>query len=90
MNTFSKVGNSSPISNTPGGVWRIEKKRKARDKKNKQQKNRSGEQRNAEEDDSILIDIEFDNANDKENEDLTGYDQMKTKKPLPKKIDLKI
>ena len=79
-----------PISNTPGGVWRIEKKRKARDQKNKQQQNKSAGQVDAEDDDSVSIDIEIDNADDKECEDLTGYGLSKTKKSLSTKIDLKI
>ena len=90
MNTFSKVDRPSSISDTPGGVWKIEKKRKARDNKNKSRKNLNKEKTNKEEDDSFSIDIEIDNANDKESEDLTGYGLIKKKKPLRTKIDLKI
>lgn len=90
MNTFSKVYGPLSISSTPGGVWKIEKKRKARDRKNKPQKNLRREHSGSEEDEAIFIDIEPDNTNDKECEDLTGYGLMKKKKSLCTKIDLKI
>ena len=44
----------------------------------------------SEDDDSVSIGIEIDNADDKECEDLTGYGLSKTKKSLSTKIDLKI
>lgn len=90
MNTFSKVDGPLSISSTPGGVWKIEKKRKARDRKNKPQKNLKREHSSGEEDEAIFTDIESDNINDKECEDLTGYGLMKKKKPQCTKIDLKI
>ena len=90
MNDFSKVDRPSGISNTPGGVWKIEKKRKARDRKNKQQKYISGEQKNSEEDDSVLVDIELDRDSKKECEDQMGYGFVKKKKSPCNKIDLKI
>ena len=43
-----------------------------------------------EEDDSVLVDIEVDRANDKECEDLMGYGLAKKKKSLGPRIDLKI
>ena len=90
MDTFSKVDRPLVISNTPGGVWQIEKKRKARDKKNKQQRQLQKEKKTREEDGSVLVDIEVDRANDKECEDLMGYGLAKKKKSLGPRIDLKI
>lgn len=90
MSDFSKVDRPLVISNTPGSVWKIEKKRKARDKKNKQQNKSEKEQKVREEDDSVLVDIEHDRANDKECEDQMGYGFIKKKKSLCPKIDLKI
>ena len=90
MGDFSKVDRPPSISNTPGGVWKIEKKRKARDGKNKRQKYTTGnEQKNREEDDSVLVDIDFNRDNDKECEDQMNYGLSK-KKSLCTKIDLKI
>jgi hypothetical protein len=90
MSNFSKVDRPPLISNTPGGVWRIEKKRKARDKKNKQQKYFSKEKQNREDDDSVLVDIERDRVNDKECEDQVSYVLAEKKKSLHTKVDLKI
>ena len=90
MSNFSKVDRPTAISNTPGGVWKIEKKRKARDGKNKQQKYMSSGQKEKEEDDSVLVDIVLDRDNEKECEDQTGYGFVKKKKSLCTKVDLKI
>lgn len=90
MSDFSKVDRPPLISNTPGGVWKIEKKRKARDKKNKQQNYRNKEQQNREEDDSVLIDIERDRDIEKECEDQVGYGLAKKKISRHIKVDLKI
>ena len=90
MSNFSKVDRQLAVSNTPGGVWKIEKKRKARDGKNKQQKYTGGEQKNKEEDDSVLVDIDLDRDNEKECEDRMGYGFVKKKKSLCTKVDLKI
>lgn len=90
MNMFSKVNGPYSISNSPGGVWKIEKKRKARDKKNKQQKNLNRKKEGAEEEDSFSANIEPDNSGEKECEDLTGYGLTKKKKPACNRIDLKI
>ena len=94
MNNFSNIDSPSGISNTPGGVWKIEKKRKARDKKNKQQNKSENEQKIIEEDDSVLIDIEFNREperdNEKEREDQTDYGFIKKKKSRHTRIDLKI
>ncbi len=90
MNDFSKVERSLSISNTPEGVWKIEKKRKARDKKYKSQKNPNNEKPDIEEEGSFMVNIEIDDTNDKECEDLIGYSMLKKKKPLCSKIDLKI
>lgn len=90
MSNFSKVDRPMVISNTPGGVWKIEKKRKARDKKSKQQNYLSKEKKNMEEDDSVLVDIERDRDNDRECEDQAGYGLTKKNKSLCPRIDLKI
>ena len=88
MSDFSKVDRPLVTSNITGGVWKIEKKRKARDGKNKQQKYMSSGQKNREEDDSVLVDIDLNRENDKECEDHTGYGFIKKKKHLYTKIDL--
>ena len=90
MSDFSKIDRPLVPSNNPGGVWKIEKKRKARDKKNKQQYKPDSKQRTGEEDDSVLVDIEFDRDRDEECEDQTGYGLIKKKKSLCTRIDLKI
>jgi len=90
MNDFSKIDRPLIISNTSGGVWKIEKKRKASDKKQKQQNKPGKEKKTREEDDSVLVDIELNRENDKECEDQTGYGSVKKKKPLCTRIDLKI
>ena len=90
MSDFSKIDRPLAVSNTPGGVLKIEKKRKARDKKNKQQ-NKSEKERNIrEEDDSVLVEIEHGRSNDRECEDQMGYGFIKKKKTLCPKVDLKI
>jgi hypothetical protein len=95
MNNFSNIDRPSGISNTPGGVWKIEKKRKARDKKNKQQNKSENEKKSIEElDDSVLVDIEFDREpdsdNEKESKDQTDYGFIKKKKSRHTRVDLKI
>ncbi|MGD9156963.1 MAG: hypothetical protein PVG39_01025 [Desulfobacteraceae bacterium] len=93
MSDFSKVDRPLVISNTPGGVWKIEKKRKARDKKNKHQNKPEKEQKireDREDDDSVLVEIEHDRADNKECEDQMGYGFIKKKKSLCPKVDLKI
>ncbi|MBN2418811.1 MAG: hypothetical protein JXL81_05455 [Deltaproteobacteria bacterium] len=90
MDNFSKVDKPPAISNTPGGVWKIEKKRKARDRKSKQQKYVNSEQKIREEDDSVLVEIDTERDNDKECEDQMGYGFIKKKKSLCTRIDLKI
>jgi hypothetical protein len=94
MNNFSNIDKSSGISNTPGGVWKIEKKRKTRDKKNKQQNISGNKQNSKEDDDSVLVDIELDIEADRENkkecEDQTDYGFIKKKKSKHTRVDLKI
>jgi hypothetical protein len=79
MSNFSKVDRPLVNSNTPGGVWKIEKKRKVRDKDNKQNKYLGKEHKNREEDDSVFVDIERDRDNYRECEDQTGYGFVKKK-----------
>jgi hypothetical protein len=89
MNDFTKVDRSLSIPNTPGGVWQIEKKRKARDKKGKQPKY-DGRGHKDGDDDPVFIEIETDSADEREFEDQAGYGNLKTKKTLSTRIDLKI
>ncbi len=89
MNDFTKVDSSLSIPNTSDGVWKIEKKRKTRDRKGKQLKYKGSGHKDAE-DDVVFTDIDTDSADDKEFEDQAGYGNLKTKKTLSTRIDLKI
>jgi hypothetical protein len=90
MSNFSKVERPQVIPNTQGGVWKIEKKRKTRDKKNRGQKYLSSEQNKREEDDSVLVDIERNRNNDRECEGQPGCGLIREKESLCARVDLKI
>ena len=93
MNDFSKIDSPVVPPHSQSGVWKIEKKRKARDNKHKQQKYSGKEQKNRKEDfedDSVRVEINRDRDNDRESKDPQNYKLAKKNKPLRTKVDLKI
>lgn len=89
MNTFSKLGGTSGISGNSSGIWRLEKKRKARDKKNRLGNDKKKKQEAKEEDVLIPVDEKLNNEENMECEDQIGYGFKKIKSRCAK-IDLKI
>ncbi|MDM7918842.1 MAG: hypothetical protein QUS12_06705 [Methanosarcina sp.] len=91
MNDFTKVERPITIPNTPGGVWQVEKKRKARDRKGKQLKYQGKDHLDMDEEHAQLTETETESADEREYEDQAGYGALKHKKPHSTiRIDLKI
>jgi hypothetical protein len=89
MNDFTKVDRPITIPNTPGGVWQVEKKRKARDRKGKQLKYQGKGHLETDEEQTQLTETE--NVDEREYEDQAGYGALKHKNPHSTiRIDLKI
>ncbi|NLA74297.1 MAG: hypothetical protein GX846_02275 [Deltaproteobacteria bacterium] len=89
MNDFTRIDRPVSLTGNTGGVWQIEKKRKARDRKGKQAKYQGKE--NKEGDETLAFtELELENADTEEFEDQTGYGSLKPKKALSTRIDLKI
>lgn len=91
MNDFTKVDRSLLIPSAPGGVWQIEKKRKARDRKGKQLKYQGKGHLEIDEEPAQLTETETESVDEREFEDQAGYGALKHKKPHSTiRIDLKI
>lgn len=86
MNAFSQMNNIPGIANGSAGVWKIEKKRKARDNKQRSGRNKRMKKEDEKEQDTLRAD-----KNDSETcEEEIGYGPQKTNKNRCLKIDLKI
>ncbi|GEM_PF-3026220 len=91
MNDFTKLDRPLSIPNTPGGVWQIEKQRKARDRKGKQPKYQGKGHPDTDEERALLLEAETESIDEREYEDQAGYGALKHKKPHSTiRIDLKI
>lgn len=91
MNDFTKVDRPLLIPNTADGVWKIEKKRKARDRKGKQLKYQGKGHMEIDEETAQLTETATESVDEREYEDQAGYGALKHKKPHSTiRIDLKI
>jgi len=85
MNTFSKMNGIPGVSNASTSVWKIEKKRKTRDRKQRFGDDLKKEKK----EEDKRHDIQADN-NNPDSKEQVGYGPNKTKKNRRLKIDIKI
>ncbi len=94
MNEFSDMNGAIPVSPVSSGVWKIAKKRKTRDERNRRAKKRKGDT-DAENEDKDLVtltgdaDLNHDEACEADIED-QGEEISENQSPEYHKIDLKI
>ena len=92
MDIYSKLNGSTPISPVSGGVWKIQKKRKTDDEK---QRNKKGKKESKEEKDlkdDLPDHVETDGRSESypSSQTSVGYGPGKKRKKAPRKIDLTI
>ena len=89
MNMFSKMDGMSGINPASSGVWKIEKKTKTRDEKNRSGKEKKKDREDNENDIQLSEDKSIP-EDELYSEDQTGYGLTKKKKNKSTKIDIKI